>query len=156
VFRPKRGNEQTHGTLFRAELSESVDHALRAAGYAAGGVRAAIGPKVSPAAQRVRSTAASGWGSTRAAIAPLTEAAQYKLRNARTEEKVSSRWPKLAGLLAVGALMGAVTAYVLRRRRLQQWEEYDPMEAVAKEREEAATPPSADEPAEPSEEQSRT
>lgn len=131
MFRPLRRNEKAHGQLLRAELSESVDHALRAAGYAAGGVKDAVGSKLAPAAQRVRSTTA-------------------RRANTRTEEKVSSRWPKLAGLLAVGALMGAVTAFVLRRRRQQQWEEYDPMEAVKNEREPEPATGSTEQPAQQS------
>jgi len=126
VFRPLRSREKTHGQLLRAELSESVDHARRAAGYAAGGVRAAVGPRLAPATQRARRTTA-------------------RLNHTRTEEKVSSRrWPKLAGLLAVGALIGAAGAFVLRRRRQQQWEEYEPMEAVKAEREETATQPASE------------
>jgi hypothetical protein len=111
MFRTKRNHEQTHGQLFRAELGESVDHALRAAGYAAGGVKAAVGP----AKDRVR------------------DATQRVRHRGRTEEaRVSQRRvPRLAGLLAVGALMGAVTAFVLRRRRQQQWDDYDPTEASA-------------------------
>jgi hypothetical protein len=116
MFRPLRSNEKTHGQLLRAELGESMDHAMRAAGYAAGGVKAAVGPRL----DRFRSE----------------------------EEKVSSRWPKLAGLLAAGALTGAVAAFVLRRRRQQQWEEYDPMQAVQGEREPAPAPESAEQAAE--------
>lgn len=109
----RRNDEQSQGQLFRAELSESVDHARRAAGYAAGGVKAAV----APTKDRVR------------------EATQRVRNRTRTEEtKVSSRVPKLAGLLVVGAAIGAVTAFVLRKRRQQQWEEYDPADALAAER----------------------
>jgi hypothetical protein len=126
VFRPLRRSEKTRGQLVRAELNESVSHARLAAGYAAGGVRAAVGPKLAPAKQRARTTAA-------------------KLKRTqpeeKTEEKVASRrWPKLAGLLTVGALAGAVGAFVLRRRREHQWESYEPMEAVKEERETATRP----------------
>jgi hypothetical protein len=126
MFRTKRSHEQTQGELFRAELVESVDHALKAAGYAAGGVKAAV----APAAGRARDAARRVRGRT------------------RTEEtKVSQRRvTKLAGLLAIGTVMGAVTAFVMRRRRQQQWEEYDPAEAVAAERAERPSEPSEQRP----------
>lgn len=140
MFRPLRSKRKTDGQLLRAELGESVDHALRAAGHAAGGVKAAVEPRLS----RVRST--SG-----AKLAPAKERVRgtaAKLKRTRSEEKVSSRWPKFAGLLVMGALVGAAAAFVLRRRRQQQWEEYDPMEAVKEERKaEPATGP-AQQPAE--------
>jgi hypothetical protein len=128
MFRTKQNHEQTHGQLLRAELSESVDHALRAAGYAAGGVKAAA----EPAKERVRG------------------AAKRVRKQTRTEEtKVSRRRvPKVAGLLAIGAVMGTVTAFVLRRRRRQQWEEYDPAEALAAERAEQASEATAQRPSE--------
>lgn len=115
-------NQITNGQLVRDELSESLGHARRAAGYAAGGVRAAVAPRLTPAGQRVRSAAA-------------------RLERTRTEDKVASRrWPKLAGLLASGALVGAFGAFILRRRRERQWESYEPMEAVQQERETATRP----------------
>ncbi|MPZ28119.1 MAG: hypothetical protein GEV12_17340 [Micromonosporaceae bacterium] len=130
-----RQNEtKTRGELLRTELGESWDHALRAAGHAAGGVRAAVGPKVAPAAVRVRGAAASGWGSTKSALAPLSEAAQHGAQTARRRGKSAKpakpgkrarrRWPKLAGLMAGGAAVGATAAYLVRRRRQQQWEDY--------------------------------
>jgi hypothetical protein len=110
VIRLRRKQEPTQGQLFRAELGESVDHALRAAGYAAGGVKAAAGP----AKDRARA---------------MAQRVRYRTR-AEEERKLSRRRrvSKLAGLAAIGALMGAVTAVVLRRRRRQEWEEYDPAE----------------------------
>ena len=133
MFRPFRNDQQTHGQLLRAELSESMEHLRQAAGYAAGGVRATAGPRLASVRQRVRDAAA-------------------KRMPTRTEEKVTSRrWPKLAGLLGLGALVGAVGAVILRRRRQQQWEEYEPIEAVRAEQQESAAestePKEATEPA---------
>lgn len=131
-----RGSKtETRGQVLRGELGESWDHALRAAGHAAGGVRAAVGPKVGPAAERFRAAATNGWGSTRAALAPLREAAQREAaqraaarrRPARTSRR---RWPVLVGLVAAGAAVGGTAAYVLRRRRQRQWEEYELAEAA--------------------------
>jgi hypothetical protein len=134
----------------RSELGESVDHAMRAAGHAAVGVRAAMGPKVRPMAVRVRSAATDGWGSTKAIIMPLNEAAQAELRQAgkraqrqarraRKRPKQSKRrWPRMAGFLFSGVAVGAVAAYVMRQRRQRDWEGYDPTEAL-----EAAEPAEA-------------
>lgn len=127
--------------MLRDELNESFDHALRAAGHAAGGVGAAVGPRVEVAREtmlpRVRGAAARGWGSTVAVFTPLTEAAQAKVdsrskdpkRKARQVRRKAAktsrkRWPALLGLLAGGAAVGAAGAMVLRRRR-QQWQDID-------------------------------
>ncbi|WP_173157916.1 hypothetical protein [Phytohabitans suffuscus] len=40
------------------------------------------------------------------------------------------RWPMLAGLLTAGAIVGAAGALVMRRRKQQQWQEYDPGQAM--------------------------
>jgi hypothetical protein len=106
---------QSRGQLFRTELGQSWDHALRAAGHAASGVRSTVGPRVAPTAARVR------------------EAAQMQLkRDRKPGGKVAGRrWPKVAGLLAGSALVGGAAAFVMRRRRQHQWEEYDPTVAVS-------------------------
>jgi hypothetical protein len=123
VFR--RNETRTRKELLREELGESWEHALRAAGHAADGMRAAVGPRVGPAADRVRGAAASGWDSTRAALVPVGEAAQHKVKEVRLKRKPPRRrWPKLVGLLAGGIAAGAAAAFVLRRRRDQQWEDY--------------------------------
>lgn len=135
----RRNETKSRGELLRAELGESWDHALRAAGHAAGGVRAAVGPRVAPAAERVRGAAGSRWASTKSALAPAGEAAQHKVRDVRRvrkprkPRKPARRWPRVAGLLAGGAAVGVTTAFVLRRRREQreQWEDYQRTEPAA-------------------------
>lgn len=131
--------------LMRTELGESLEHARRAAGHAAGEVRASMGPKVAPAAERVRSTATDSWESTRAALAPLSESThaepkQARKRAKREREKVQAkgrakklqreragrRWPALAGLVAGGIALGAVAAAVLRRQQYQELEGFGP------------------------------
>ncbi|QSB14775.1 hypothetical protein JQS43_25590 [Natronosporangium hydrolyticum] len=132
----RRKQETRHAELARVELGESLDHALRAAGHAAGGVRATVGPRMAPAAQRVRTVASDGWDSTRAALAPLSEAAvgdskRSRKRDAKRKlgggqpDQGRRRWPALVGLLAGGVAVGVVVAAAVRRSREQEWEEYD-------------------------------
>lgn len=133
---------RTRSQLMRAELGETVDHAVRAAGHAAGGIRETVGPRLGPAADRMRSAAADGWGSTLAALAPLNEAAQIELKEARKQirrqakqaqrqaKRANRRWPRMMGLLASGMAVGAIAAYLMRQRRQREWEEYDPTEAM--------------------------
>lgn len=127
MFGPVGSHEQANGRLLRSELGESVSHARRAAGYAAIGVRDALQPKLVPAKQRARNTAA-------------------KLKRTRTQQEqqpvpARPRRPRLFRLLMMGALIGAVGAVILRRRRERQWESYDPIEAVQQERDAAITEP---------------
>lgn len=130
----RRKQTVKHAELARVELSESLDHALRAAGHAAGGVRATMGPRVAPAAERVRAVASDGWDSTRAALAPLSEAAMGEPKRGRKRGGKSRRggpdasrrrWPALLGLAAGGVAIGVAVAAVIRRAREQEWQEYD-------------------------------
>ena len=137
------GRRRSHRELARKELNESLDHFMQAATHIAGGMGAAVGPRVTaargyvtPTAGRMRNAASQGWGSTVVAMAPLASAAKdgarsagnmarrAKSRNKREAEVGRRRWSMLAGLLAAGAAVGAAGAMVLRRRK--QWEEYDP------------------------------
>jgi hypothetical protein len=142
------GRRKAHRDLVKAELGESFDHLVQAATHAAGGVGAAVGPRVrsarqqvGPTATRVRDTASHGWGSTMAAFAPLAVAATDGARQAGTAAKrakakglrptrkkesfmARKRWPMVAGVLAAGAVAGTVIA--ARRRRAQEWDSYDP------------------------------
>ncbi|HYN96506.1 MAG TPA: hypothetical protein VES42_21910 [Pilimelia sp.] len=119
----------------REELGEGLEHLAQAASHAAGGVSSTVGP----AAGKLRNTASAGLGTTVATLAPLAVAAKDTARKAKVTNlravrrseaaavSASSRWPRLATLLAAGAAVGAVSALVLRRRRQQQqWDEYDP------------------------------
>ena len=83
------GRRRSHGQLAKAELGESVNHLRQAATHAAGGMGAAVGPRVqtarrqvAPAATRVRSTATGGWESAMTAVAPLAVAAATGARQA--------------------------------------------------------------------------
>ncbi|GAA4678944.1 hypothetical protein Prum_043540 [Phytohabitans rumicis] len=141
------GRRKTRSQLVKAELGESFDHFMQAATHAAGGVGATMGPRTADGVDRVKSAASQGWESTMAALAPLAVAALDGAREAgRTTRKAGSkarsvttkkesrmsrnRWPMLAGLLAAGAAVGAAGALVMRRRKQQQWQEYDPNKAI--------------------------
>lgn len=157
------GSRKTRGMLVKAELGESLGHFLQAATLAAGGVGATVGPRVyaareavSPTAAKVRNSAANGWASTMTAFAPLAVAAVDGARQAGTvagkarshnmksmrkkhSRRSGRRWPRLAGLLAAGAAMGAAGAITMRRRQQQQWDEYDPARALDAVREDASS-----------------
>ncbi|HEY3008035.1 MAG TPA: hypothetical protein VGJ63_08215 [Micromonosporaceae bacterium] len=151
------GRRKRHAKLARKELNESLDHFMRAATHAAGGMGATVGPKVNaareyvtPTAGRMRNAASHGWESTVAAFAPVASAARdgarsagemavrAKSRNRRQQEaemgrKRRSVW---AGMLAAGAAVGAAGALIMRRRK-QRWEEYDPAQALEAMRDDA-------------------
>jgi gas vesicle protein len=124
----------------RDELGESWEHFLAAATHAANG----MGQKVGPGTTKVRGAASRSWGSTAAALAPLaaayregaadaTAAALKLKKKAQAATKGSSvskhnnskRTGLLLGLVAGGVAIGVASALVMRRRRQQQWAEYD-------------------------------
>ena len=155
------GSRKTRGELVKAELGESLDHLMQATTHAASGVGATVGPRVdaareavSPTAAKVRNSAANGWASMMSALAPLAIAAVDGARQAGTvarkarshdmkamrkkdSRRSGRRWPRLAGLLAAGAAVGAASAIAMRRRRQQEWDEYDPGRALDAVREDA-------------------
>ncbi|WP_329105985.1 hypothetical protein OG792_34185 [Micromonospora sp. NBC_01699] len=157
------GRRKSHGQLVRTELGEGFGHFMQAAGHAADGVGATVGPRVqvarshlSPTATRVAATAANGWESTMTVVAPLAVAAlagarqagmsaaasgtrnitgsKKKMMKAMPKNKRKSngsrrRWTLLTGLLAAGAVAGAVGAVAIRRRQQEHWEAYEPLPA---------------------------
>jgi hypothetical protein len=129
-------SRKTRGEMMRAELGESWDHFLAAATHAANGVGQTVGPR----ATRLRGAASTGWASTAAALAPLAVAyregaadatvaalrMKNKVEKGKKGKSVSNkRSGMLFGLLAAGVTLGAAGALVVRRRRRQQWSEYD-------------------------------
>lgn len=137
----------------RNELGQSVDHFRRAASIAAQETSATVSPKFSAARGRVRPTAtrakdvaSTGWDSALATLTPLVAAAtdnarqmgktaKADKRNARKLEKRTNKalsrmqrrrtGARLGGLLLAGAAVGAAGAYVVRKRRHEQWSEQD-------------------------------
>jgi hypothetical protein len=116
--------------------------------------------KVQPAVSQAKDAASSGWDSAVATLTPLIAAAGDNVRqagkktakvskrqvkankkNARKLEKRANRAlgrkqggrrsGKLVGLALAGVAVGAGAAYVMRRRKAAQWDEYDPSAPVA-------------------------
>jgi hypothetical protein len=115
---------------------------------------------VVPSAARARDLAGNGWETTRgtwettrSSVRPLASAASHNARDAakavrrskgkgngskgngkRAEkliEKSSSsgrRWPIVAAILVAGAAFG--TAAIMRKRRQEKWDEYDPSRSL--------------------------
>ncbi|RKR89400.1 hypothetical protein BDK92_3745 [Micromonospora pisi] len=116
---------------------------------------------LSPTAARVAQTASHGWGVTMTAVAPLAMAALAGARqtgtaaghkgsrnvteskkmmktmpkNKRKSMRARRRWSILTGVLAAGAVAGAVGAVAMRRRRQEPWEAYEPASSTMMARE---------------------
>jgi hypothetical protein len=115
--------------------------------------------RVQPTATRAKDAASSGWESAVATLAPLITAASENVRhagaktakvgkkqakankkNAKKLEKragkalgrkqTGRRTGRLFGLALAGAAVGAGAAYLARKRRAAQWEEYDPSRPI--------------------------
>jgi hypothetical protein len=116
--------------------------------------------RVQPAVSQARDAASSGWDSAVATLTPLITAASDNVRQVGKQTvKVSKRQTKankkranklekranktlgrkqggrktgkLLGLALVGAAVGAGAAYVVRKRKAAQWDEYDPSAPIA-------------------------
>jgi hypothetical protein len=138
---------------------QAATHAAHGTGAIVGPKINSARDRVQPTAGRVKDAASSGWGSTLAALAPLAVAATEGARQAGTKagkasnkvgkagskdaKKLQKRTNKalgrkqkgrkgtsLAGLLIAGAAVGAGAAFILRRRKRQQWDEYDPSRPI--------------------------
>jgi hypothetical protein len=121
--------------------------------------------RVQPAATKAMDSASSGWDSAVATLTPLVAAASDNLRQAGKvtkkqtkaqkktakknaaklqkranktlgREQSSGKTGKLIGFALVGTAVGAGAAYVVRRRRAAQWDEYEPSGPIV-----AAVPP---------------
>jgi hypothetical protein len=82
---------------------------------------------LSSARDRIRDTATNGLST---AVSTAKDRLPDRLsRKKREREMARKRGFMLAGLLAMGAALGAVGALVARRRRQHSWEEYEPAPA---------------------------
>jgi hypothetical protein len=135
-------------TIAAQETSATVGPKLTAA------KEAAI-DRLQPAASKAMDSASSGWDSAVATLTPLVAAASDNLRQAgkvtkkqtkaqkkaakknaaRLEKRANKvlgrkqggrKAGKLIGFALVGTAVGAGAAYVVRRRRAAQWDEYEP------------------------------
>jgi hypothetical protein len=116
--------------------------------------------RVQPTASKAKDAASSSWGSAVSTLTPLVTAATEKAQrvskstataskkdlkaskkdakkiqkraNKALKGKQSSKSSKLGGLLLAGVAVGAAGAYVLRKRRQEQWDEYDPSPATTR------------------------
>jgi hypothetical protein len=115
--------------------------------------------RIQPAAVKAKDSASSGWDSALATLTPLVAAAGDNLRqtgkvtkkqskankkatkkNAAKLEKRANKVlgrkqggrkaSKLVGFALVGTAVGAGAAYVVRKRRAAQWDEYEPAAPV--------------------------
>jgi hypothetical protein len=116
--------------------------------------------RVQPAVSQAKDAASSGWDSAVATLTPLITSASDNVRKpGKKAIKVSKRQAKankknamklqkrankalgrkqrgrrtgrLFGLALAGAAVGAGAAYVVRKRKAAQWDEYDPSAPVA-------------------------
>jgi hypothetical protein len=116
--------------------------------------------RVQPAVSQAKGAATTSWDSALAAITPLVAAATENVRHAGKETKKTTkanrkraqknakklekranktmgrkqsgrRGGKLFGLALAGAVVGAGAAFVLRRRKAAQWDEYDPSAPIS-------------------------
>jgi hypothetical protein len=116
---------------------------------------AAAVDRVQPAATRAKDVASSGWESAVATLTPLVaaatdnarragkvskksakKAAKHNKKNAQKLQKRANtalgrdtgkrRGSKLLGLALIGTAVGVGAAYVAKRRKAAQWDEYDP------------------------------
>lgn len=140
-------------TIAAQETSATVGPKLTAA-------KEAAMERVQPAASKAMDSASSGWDSAVATITPLVAAAGDNLRTAgkvtkkqakankkaarknaaRLEKRANkvlgrkqsgSKAGKLIGFALIGTAVGAGAAYVVRRRRAAQWDEYEPSGPIA-------------------------
>lgn len=140
----------------RNELGQSVDHFKRAATIAAAETSSTVAPRINAARERVqpaataaRDAASQSWDSALAALTTASESVrqagkaskkatrkQIKVQEKqarklqRKAEKATgrkkSRGGRLVGYALLGTAVGVGAAYVARRRREAQWEEYEP------------------------------
>jgi hypothetical protein len=121
---------------------------------------AAAVDRVQPAAVKAKDVASSGWDSALATITPLVTAATDNVRQAGKVSKQQSkkaakqndknakklqkransaigrksdkrRGSRLLGFALLGTAVGVGAAYVAKRRKAAQWDEYDPATPMA-------------------------
>lgn len=131
-------------------LMRAATHAATGVGTKVGPRVEAARELVGPTADRLRRRALTGWESAVTTLTPLVIAAAEQARQTseaaraaakkrgratksamksatkRRKRMSRTRWPMIAGLLAIGAAAGAAGLMIRKRRAAQQWEEYAP------------------------------
>ncbi|MET0424582.1 MAG: hypothetical protein ABW046_11935 [Actinoplanes sp.] len=125
--------------------------------------------RVQPAATKAKDVASSGWGSAVATLTPLVAAATDKVqqsgkvskkvakktakKNQKNAEKLQkransalgrkqgSRKTQLLGFALIGTAVGVGAAYLNKRRKAAQWDEYDPAAPINSGADDAAFEP---------------
>jgi hypothetical protein len=133
----------TVGPKFSAARDRVQPAAAKAKGAAAGGWGSAVatlGPLVAAASENVKKTGKKAEKANKRAVQANKEAAKANKKNAKKLEKRANKaigrkqgstGGKLAKLALAGAVVGAAGAYALRKRRSDQWDEYDPSGPVS-------------------------
>jgi hypothetical protein len=117
----------------RDRVQPAATKAKDAASSGWGSAVSTVGPLVAAASDRAK-TASQGVSKKSAkANAKAAKAGKKAVKASRKAAKIDSRssksrgtGSKLVGLALAGAAVGAAGAYVLRKRRNAQWDEYDP------------------------------
>lgn len=130
MFGSGRRPAKTRSELFRDELGETFDHLRQAASHGADTVSTAVRPRMSAAKTMAVGTAAGAAARMAAARrqgGDMAGKANPMMRRKKRKQEMAQRrrGRRLAGLLAIGAAVGAVGALVGRRRRQGTWEVYD-------------------------------
>jgi hypothetical protein len=130
VFGSGRRPAKTRSELFRDELGETFDHLKQAASHGADTVATAVRPRMSAAKTMAVGTAAGAAARMAAArrhSGEMAGMANPVMRRKKRKQEMAQRrrGRRLAGLLAIGAAVGAVGALIGRRRRKTSWEVYD-------------------------------
>jgi hypothetical protein len=129
----------------REELVESIDHLRMAAAHAADGAAGALAPRVVAAREAVKPGLRKAGGYARYGADSLVGAARDGSRatarlsgkgKAKATKKetgmAGKRWPMvIGGLVATGAVIGAASALMRRRRSSRTWDEYGSTRSTA-------------------------
>jgi len=131
----------TVGPRFYAARDRVQPAAVKAKGAATGSWESALAtltPLIAAATQNVKQSgkesAKAGKRSAKANKKDAQKTAKLiekRAEKAASRRQSSGRGGKLAGLALVGAAVGAGAAFMLRRRKATQWDEYDPSTPIA-------------------------
>ena len=127
--------EMTHTRMVRSELGQSFTHAMRAANHAATGISGTFGERMMPMAERMRTGAMQRMGDSGMArrngggrarmMADLAQSQMKSQLKRRRKQQARQRRGRMITMLAGGVAVGSIAAFIMRRRRQREWEEYE-------------------------------